>query len=138
MYSICRWHEIDVGHRVVGQGSKCENIHGHRYRIEFYARSSSLNEIGMVIDFSVIKDLMCKWLDDNWDHKYLAFVEDPFFPILAELPGVYPVDFNPTAENIAAFLLYNVAPTLMEDTCVDIWKVVVHETLKCSAEVNDE
>jgi 6-pyruvoyl-tetrahydropterin synthase len=32
MITATRYHEIDAGHRVVGQGGKCEHLHGHRYR----------------------------------------------------------------------------------------------------------
>ncbi len=149
--SCSRWHEIDCGHRVVGQGGKCEMIHGHRYRIEFHARAKDWmdlsnadmtrrdnegrNEAGMIIDFGVIKERLCKWLDDFWDHRYLCFIDDPQATRIMSLNlGATYVDFNPTAENIAAFLLHTVAPKQVHGTGVEVWRVVVHETLKCHAE----
>ena len=146
--SCSRWHEIDCGHRVVGQGGKCEMIHGHRYRIEFHARTETptfemdqsvdteeLNEIGMIIDFGIIKEKLCGWLDENWDHRYLCYDRDPLGEQIMELDlGAVFVDFNPTAENIADHLLRIVAQEQLADTGVEVWKVVVHETLKCHAE----
>lgn len=130
---ITRWHEIDVGHRVVGQGSKCENIHGHRYRIEIEAEAEKLNDVGMVIDFSVIKSICCQWLEDNLDHKYLCWTFDPHRDAIMALGlGAVEVYFNPTAENIAEYLLVTFDAMMEHD--IKITKVTVHETLKCKAE----
>jgi 6-pyruvoyltetrahydropterin/6-carboxytetrahydropterin synthase len=52
------------------------------------------------MDFSVIKDKLCMFLEDHWDHKFLIYQEDPWGQDLRALdPTVVTLPFNPTAEN---------------------------------------
>lgn len=140
-----RYHDISCGHRVSGHESKCAFLHGHNYRVTFHCEPlESLDKVGRVLDFSVIKSLLCMWLEDNWDHKFLAFREDPVMTTLflntrkdiaavtVESSIVW-VPFNPTAENMAQHLLEIVGPSLLQGTGVCLTKVVVEETRKCSA-----
>jgi 6-pyruvoyltetrahydropterin/6-carboxytetrahydropterin synthase len=102
------------------------------------------------MDFSVIKEKLCMWLEENWDHKFLCWVEDdvmhriygdveqnscpsPHLDVLAE--SLVWVPFNPTAENMAGFLLQNICPLLLMGTNVQVIRVTVEETRKCSASV---
>lgn len=131
-----RYHDISCGHRVVGQGGKCEHLHGHNYRIHFKIEAESmLNEKGMVVDFSVIKSRLCDWLEKNWDHKLLIWVDDPWRDALLSLdPSVFSVPFNPTAEEMARYLLEYVGPTqLYGIPDIRLVEVIVEETRKCSA-----
>lgn len=134
--SAHRFHDISCGHRVVGQGGKCEFLHGHNYRIHFYCIGVLDNE-GRVIDFGVIKERLCCWLENHWDHKMVLWVEDPVAATLTADPligdGVLLVPFNPTAENMADHLLTVIGPEQLQDTGVTLVKVVVEETRKCSA-----
>jgi 6-pyruvoyl-tetrahydropterin synthase len=43
-------------------------------------RSAQAGRVGRVIDFSVIKTLLCDWLEDNWDHRFLLWEQDPMLP----------------------------------------------------------
>lgn len=129
-----REHEICTGHRVVGQGGKCERIHGHGYVVKFCCEADKLNSIGMVVDFGVIKSTLCQWLEDNWDHKFLVWKEDPFLAALhlADPEGVVVVPFNPTAENMAQYLVEVVGPKVLNGTAVKLSAVHIEETRKCS------
>lgn len=142
-----RYHDISCGHRVVGHESKCKYLHGHNYRIHFTIAADEqwslmedgLDEIGRVIDFGVIKSILCEWLEREWDHQFLMWVDDP---MLIEMKpfndlGLKPVLFNPTAENMAIHLLETIGPGLLPPS-VKLVKVVVEETRKCSAEITDE
>ena len=42
-------------HQLRGYKGKCENLHGHNYKIEIYARGSELNNIGLLVDFVELK-----------------------------------------------------------------------------------
>ena len=105
MYEVERYHDISCGHRVHGHESKCAHLHGHNYRIFFTVQqdNNQLDLIGRVIDFSVIKSRLCEWLETWWDHKMLIWVDDPHLDDLLDIDpdGVVPVEFNPTAENMA-------------------------------------
>lgn len=153
-HSIERYHDISCGHRVYGHESKCAHLHGHNYRITFTCvavrvepqrkfigqpeqrgRVGELDEIGRVIDFSVVKERLCEWLEENWDHKMLLWEQDPDLMAIAKLDpqGVVAVPFNPTAENMASYLVNVVAPAQLEGTAVALVTCKVEETRKCSA-----
>src|SRR5690606_2639979 len=77
MITAERYHDISCGHRVVGHEGKCRFLHGHNYRIHFEIQAESLDTVGRVIDFSVIKEKLCMWLEEHYDHKFLIWQEDP-------------------------------------------------------------
>lgn len=150
-----RYHDISTGHRVVGHENKCRHLHGHNYRVHFVCQAKQGNEaldnIGRVIDFGVIKEKLCMWLEAHWDHKFLAWQEDPVIAMLryacidngvdVELrkdfdmfnESVVFVPFNPTAENMAQYLVQVIGPEQLVGTGVELVSVRIEETAKCSA-----
>lgn len=85
MYYIQKTLEISASHRLsLSYESKCTNLHGHNWIITVYCKSKTLNEDGMVVDFTIVK----RKIQDVLDH--------------ANLNEVLP--FNPTAENIAHWI----------------------------------
>lgn len=140
MIHISRYHDISCGHRVVGHEGACAHLHGHNYRIHFtcspHLTEGKLDDVGRVLDFSVVKKLLCEWLDLNWDHRFLVWVKDPWRDRILKIDETAcMVKFNPTAENIGLYLLNELGPHLLQDTGVVLTRVVVDETRKCSAEV---
>ncbi len=135
MITAIRYHDISCGHRVYGHESKCAHLHGHNYRFTFEITADKLDDIGRVIDFSVIKSLLCMWLEENWDHKFLLWESDPLFHILksSDPEGVVLLPMNPTAENLAQYFTDIIAPQRFKDTGVKLIKCTVEETRKCSA-----
>lgn len=131
-----RYHDISCGHRVYGHESKCAHLHGHNYRVHFEIEGikEATDSIGRVMDFSVIKSVLCEWLEKYWDHKFLVWERDPIGLQLKEIDkeGVVIVYFNPTAENMAQFLVENLGPTLLKPYGVKLVKVKIEETRKCS------
>lgn len=132
-----RYHDFSTGHRVYGHESKCAHLHGHNYRITFTVEAPELDKVGRVMDFSVIKDLLCEWLEENWDHKFLIWKDDPWASVLKETDpkGTVVVDFNPTAENMGSYLIDDIGPQQLAGTEVVLTKVIIEETRKCAAEV---
>lgn len=142
MITATRRLQYAIGHRVFGHESKCANFHGHNYVFHFSAclRGSSgldgLDNIGRVIDFSVLKYRIGKWLEEVWDHGFIVFEGDENArAALALIPGqkYMVVKFNPTAENIAQHLLKEMCPILLAGTNVHVYKVVIEETENCFA-----
>jgi len=101
-------------HQLRGYKGKCENLHGHNYKIEIYARGSELNNIGLLVDFVELKQAADE-LVTYLDHKNLNELE-PF--IEAQ---------NPSAENVARFVLERLAAKIDDDR-VQIYKVKCWET----------
>lgn len=131
-----RYHDFSAGHKVSGHENKCRHLHGHNYRVHFtIASADMLDGIGRVMDFSVIKDLLCEWLEQTWDHKFLIWSMDDDVDLLADhFPDdVVVVPFNPTAENMAKYLVEEVAPEQLQGTGCALIECRIDETRKCSA-----
>jgi 6-pyruvoyltetrahydropterin/6-carboxytetrahydropterin synthase len=76
---ITREIGIDMGHRVTFHGSKCRNLHGHRYTIQATCSGPLYDEgeqQGMVLDFGFLKDEMMLQIDSPCDHGFCFWVED--------------------------------------------------------------
>jgi len=134
-----RFHDFSAGHRVFGHEGHCARLHGHNYRVHFIIGSNSedqLDDVGRVLDFSIIKDRLCEWLETHWDHKFLIWSEDPWAVELAKLDSsVVWLPFNPTAENLAEWLLVVVGPAELVGTGCNLISVKIEETRKCSATI---
>lgn len=131
-----RYHDISTGHKVTGHESKCAHLHGHNYRIHFFVQRKvdSLDAVGRVLDFSIIKEKLCAWVEANWDHKFLIWQQDPMWGALEEVDptGVVVVVFNPTAENMAKYLVELIGPQQLPKECI-LAAVKIEETSKCAA-----
>lgn len=135
MITVERYHDISMGHRVVGHENKCRHLHGHNYRIHFVCTATELDPLGRVIDFGVVKQLLCDWLEQHWDHRMMLWEQDPLLPSLEDIvpEDLILVPFNPTAELMAQYLVEVVGPQQLEGTGVQLVSVRIDETRKCSA-----
>ncbi|APV45493.1 6-pyruvoyltetrahydropterin/6-carboxytetrahydropterin synthase [Dehalogenimonas formicexedens] len=98
MYYIAVENHFDAAHFLRGYQGKCENLHGHRYKVAVKVSSATLNETGLVIDFREIKDAL-KPVIDRFDHTLLNDVP-PFDQI------------NPSAENLARTIFEAIKPAI--------------------------
>lgn len=176
-YSVIRTHEICCGHRVVGHESRCRMLHGHNYVFHFKVQPKGvpvemeypetfpgtltepgkLDNLGRVIDFSVVKSTLCQWLEDNWDHKFLHWEKDNLIRGILELVSddqtrpplvrsvgemnsshlfgsMVSLPFNPTAENLASHMVNVVGPMLLDEHGVELVSCTIEETSKCHVE----
>lgn len=129
-----------TGHILKGHEGKCANLHGHNYNL--YAEAQpfvKLDGIGRVVDFSVIKDKLGKWIDDNWDHNFIVFEKHEeavaALKLVPQDKKLFLFPYNPTAENMCKYLMENVIPTLGFDLMgVDIVSLTLWETENCYVE----
>ncbi len=101
-------------HQLRGYQGKCENLHGHNYKIEIYARGRELDNIGLLVDFGELKaaaDEIVQYLD----HRNIN-----------ELPP-FDAELNPSAENLARYVLERVAARVGDER-VQVFKVRCFET----------
>lgn len=146
---VTRRFQFAYGHRIVNHESKCRHLHGHNAVVHVTAVADQLDELGRVVDFSVLKTRIGKWIDDNWDHGMILWNKDEagIGSVLAfnrqeqERVGdphwvtkVYLLPENPTAENLAAHLMDR-CKELMAGTGARVVSIRFEETENCSATV---
>jgi 6-pyruvoyltetrahydropterin/6-carboxytetrahydropterin synthase len=105
MYCVTREIRFCYGHRLLHYDGKCRHLHGHNGLAVLTLQADRLDPLGMVMDFTRIKNLITAWIDDTLDHKMLLHKDDPALPVLRQLgEPVFVMDVNPTAENIARLI----------------------------------
>jgi len=105
MFRVSREIDFCYGHRLLNYDGKCKYLHGHNGRAIITIESASLDERGMVLDFSDIKKVVSTWIDEQLDHRMLLHKTDPVVPLLQKMgEPLFLMDENPTAENIARLI----------------------------------
>jgi 6-pyruvoyltetrahydropterin/6-carboxytetrahydropterin synthase len=86
-FTITREIGIDMGHRVTYHGSKCRNLHGHRYTIQATCKGPlyvSGEQEGMVLDFGFLKEEMMREIDAPCDHGTTLWLQDSLATLFTE------------------------------------------------------
>jgi len=134
--TVMRRIRFNAGHRLLGHEGKCANFHGHNYTADFFVQpigedATHVDDIGRVIDFAELKALLKGWIDEHWDHGFVLSRDDENG--IAAIRKVQPTKYfllpdNPTAENMARYLLEVVCPELLSDYGVEAVRVQLWET----------
>lgn len=135
--TVVRKVSFSAGHRLVNHEGKCRFVHGHNYTAYFHLTADRLDDVGRVIDFAEIRRRLGGWIDEHWDHGFICARDDHELRAAFENlddQKLFVLDGNPTAENLARYLLDVVAPRQLADTHVRAVKVVLWETRNCCAE----
>lgn len=134
MFRVTREIHFCYGHRLLNYQGKCRNLHGHNGIAVITLEGTGLDELGMLVDFTRIKQIVQKWIDDEIDHKMLLHRDDPVLPFLREKgEPVVVLDVNPTAENIAKLIFDHSRSQGLPVTEVKLW-----ETENCFATYSGE
>jgi len=75
MYILTIEDYISAAHQLKGYKGKCENIHGHNWKVEISVYGQKLNDIGILIDFHDLKDMLKEVLQ-QFDHKNLNDIQE--------------------------------------------------------------
>src|SRR6202023_2407302 len=110
MYEVTVEDSFAAGHYLRNYKGKCENPHGHNYKIRVTLPGAELDKAGLLLDFKDLKDVM-KHVIDRLDHQMLNDIE-PFIAL------------NPSAENLAKYFY-------------DQTKLQLHEMTKGRVTVKD-
>jgi len=113
-----RSDEFSASHQLRGYEGACENLHGHNWKVEVAVRGENLNEIGILIDFKVLKKALREILEEL-DHQHLN-----------SLPAFQ--EKNPSSENIAQYIYQRLKEKLAGQP-VKIVRVTVCETERSCA-----
>ena len=138
MITCTRRIEFDAAHRIINHESKCKMLHGHRYALEASFVASNLDDLGRVIDFGEIRQLLGNWIDENLDHNTILSIKDKNLgdKISSETgQKIYYINENPTAENIAQYILKKICPKIFAKKNVKCVAIKLYETPNCYVEI---
>ena len=113
IYTLKVLTEFASAHTLREYPGACARMHGHNWKLEVEVKARALDNIGMGVDFKVIKTA-ARDIGDRLDHRYLNEVE-PF------------TEINPTAENIAAYF-YRELVTVLNNDRIQVSSVTLWET----------
>jgi len=114
MFQVSVDESFSAGHALRGYKGKCENPHGHNYKVRITIEGAALDSIGLLHDFTHLKRVM-REIIGGVDHIYLND-HAPFDTI------------NPSAENLAKYFFdettrqLNAAPEGARISCVTVWE----------------
>lgn len=129
MYRVSREIDFCYGHRLLNYDGKCRHLHGHNGKAVVVLQAERLDDRGMLVDFSEIKQHVQRWIDENLDHNLLLCRDDPLLPVLRDRgERVFVMDVNPTAENIARLIFETARAAGLPVLEVTLW-----ETENCFA-----
>jgi len=108
MYNIRVEADFSSAHNLRGYKGKCEELHGHNWKIEAVASKDKLDKTGMVLDFRYLKTKLNDVVE-KLDHKYLNKL-------------AYFKKVNPTSENIAKYIYDSLRPKIASLKSVTVWE----------------
>lgn len=116
MYEVTVEDSFAAGHYLRNYRGKCENPHGHNYKVRVTLRGAELDRAGLLLDFKDLKSIM-KHVIERLDHQMLNEIE-PFTAL------------NPSAENLARYFYEQASARLksLTDGRVAVSDVTVWET----------
>lgn len=112
MYKIKVISYFSAAHSLRGYKGKCESLHGHNWKVEVIVSAKQLDSLGMVMDFSELKKITTKVLEEL-DHKHLNELE-------------YFRKVNPSSEEIARYIFLKLKDLIVKQNCkldkIRIWE----------------
>jgi len=118
MFEITVDYSFAAGHALRGYKGKCENVHGHNYKVRVTVAGEQLNSIGLLMDFVDLRAAL-KSTAERLDHRFMN-----------EIP---PFDqLNPSAENVARYFCESLEGQVQQEG-LQVRAVTVWETDTTSA-----
>lgn len=102
MFELTVKSHFDAAHQLRNYSGKCASIHGHTWHVEVIIEGNNLDNIGMLIDFSLLKKMIKEEIA-RFDHSFIN-----------ELEGFDEKGVNPTAENLAAYIFKELGKKLSD------------------------
>src|SRR5437588_12196576 len=98
MFEVSVEETFAAGHALRNYKGKCENVHGHNYRVQITVQGAELDSIGLLVDFGEVKRVL-RAVSERLDHHFINDL--PPFDVL-----------NPSAENLAKYFYDEVSTRL--------------------------
>jgi 6-pyruvoyltetrahydropterin/6-carboxytetrahydropterin synthase len=109
MILLSRDFYFDAAHKIVDYQGKCENLHGHTYKLTVTI-TGTIKENGMLLDFALFKKTVDEYVISYLDHTYL----NELFP-------------NPTTENIAMWIFEKLSSVFLEQFGCTLFEITLYE-----------
>lgn len=119
MYRLMIESSFASAHQLRGYKGKCENLHGHNWKVQVFVDAERLNEIDIAIDFHDLKKMTNEILSEL-DHKFI----NDIYPFTKK---------NPSSENIARWIYESLRDKLTPYKNIKISAVTVWESDTASA-----
>ena len=113
MFELRVFTHFAAAHQLKMVAEKCENLHGHNWKVEVCVAGETLNEAGVLIDFGILKEHVSKVIA-TLDHKFLNELD--FFQ-----------DGNPSSENIAMYVAKRLQTSINDDS-IKVTRVTTWES----------
>ncbi|MFO7660611.1 MAG: 6-carboxytetrahydropterin synthase QueD [Candidatus Cloacimonadaceae bacterium] len=117
MYKLNVISSFSSAHKLNGYEGMCKNLHGHNWKVRICVMCDTLDEIGMAMDFGIIKTKLNEIMSEL-DHQYLN-----------DLPAFQ--EMNPTSENLARYIFEQMGKKLSQRPC-EVMESEVWESEKTS------
>jgi 6-pyruvoyltetrahydropterin/6-carboxytetrahydropterin synthase len=123
MFTITKEVYFCYGHRLMNHGGKCRNLHGHSVRAAISITHDTLDNQGMVCDFSDVKECVEAYVNKHLDHNFLLHKDDPIIPALIQNNERFLVlDEHPTAEVLSKMIFTHLQASGFQVTEVALWE----------------
>jgi 6-pyruvoyltetrahydropterin/6-carboxytetrahydropterin synthase len=114
MFEVSVEQSFAAGHALRNYKGKCENVHGHNYKVQLRIFGTELDKAGLLMDFGDIKRILREVIE-VLDHQFINDIE-PFTTV------------NPSAENMTKWFYDEVKRRLPEGTHLSLGEVKIWET----------
>lgn len=119
MFELKIVNHFAAAHQLRMVAKKCENLHGHNWKVEVCVRGEQLNQAGVLIDFGELKQHLAAVMA-TLDHQFLNDLE------------MFDADFPPSSENIAIFIARSLQEAI-GDRAIRVFSVTTWESENASA-----
>jgi 6-pyruvoyltetrahydropterin/6-carboxytetrahydropterin synthase len=142
--AVCKIFTFDAAHQLIGHKGKCSNLHGHTYKLEVVLKGipsveEGHSDEGFVVDFSDIKAIVQQSLVDRLDHAFLAMGNEPVLETLTATGSkVALLSFRTTAENMSAYIAYELKRASLPVYSVKLWETPTSWAEVLAADIPEE
>ncbi len=105
MFLVTKQFRFESAHFLPKYYGKCENLHGHSYRLQVTVKIAELNDEGIAYDFAQLKKIVTKEIVDVLDHKLI----NDFIPIAS-------------AEHMTLWIWEKISPLIPEIFEIKLWE----------------
>jgi len=105
MYELMVESSFSAAHQLTKSNTKCEDLHGHNWKVQLFVQGETNNEIGWVYDFSKLKKFLKTSLS-KLDHTFLNEI----------------LEISPTAENIAKYIFDDLKSEITIISKIAVWE----------------